>query len=635
MVAKAGVNAHHDMLYFCSSTGRMPFSGQASRNRRAEIARTSRSHIPQCTAVRRELASRRDTSQQEAAGWEKQQKQQFLQLVETRGRKRRVWDDSKGELVDASARFSEDESYRGNLIEFGKGFLLPRGYPESVSDDYLAYQLWAFPCHICGWMSHSLATSSLLKAVGVDPGAAGTAGATAAVKWITKDGIGALGRLLVGGKLGPVFDEDPKRWRMLSEALASGGMALELATAFAPHQAFLLLAGAGNLALAAGKGMGKPAFRIIQTHFAAANNNGDVAAKEEVWEVGAQLLGLAGSIAILNAVQASGNPYNVLWAWAVCQGGHVGLRYMALASLRLRSLNHKRAGLLVAAHVAGRPLPGPAEVGEAEGRIIWLPPSMVSPRLEFGRPLEDLLRWAPLHNPGSTQDVPCTDGCNQTFSHESDTDAASSSGSSDANIGIGNRSRAIGVNGSSPFGLERGDHGSDGGNGSDINISGDSASSSSSSTNFRSSSAVDGGGGDGCYSNTDGADPSVWVSHIRAAGVIGGNSGDDGQSDSQTASAAAQLVEVYRDAGYLLTWQDGRGMAVLREGSQPSVALQALWQAAHLEATGVATASLQQLASSLEAATSALPELLAGAQAARWNTNDMPIRIGPCRYDIA
>ena len=46
-------------------------------------------------------------------------------------------------------------------------------------------------------MSHSLATSSLLKAVGVDVGSAGTAGATAAVKWITKDGIGALGRLLV------------------------------------------------------------------------------------------------------------------------------------------------------------------------------------------------------------------------------------------------------------------------------------------------------------------------------------------------------------------------------------------------------------------------------------------------------
>lgn len=49
-----------------------------------------------------------------------------------------------------------------------------------------------------GWASNSLATSSLLKAVGVDlGGAAGAAGATAAVKWITKDGIGSLGRLLV------------------------------------------------------------------------------------------------------------------------------------------------------------------------------------------------------------------------------------------------------------------------------------------------------------------------------------------------------------------------------------------------------------------------------------------------------
>ena len=46
----------------------------------------------------------------------------------------------------------------------------------------------------------------------------------------------------------------------------------------------MLLAGAGNLALAAGKGMGKPCFRIIQTHFARKRGNvGDVAAKEEVW----------------------------------------------------------------------------------------------------------------------------------------------------------------------------------------------------------------------------------------------------------------------------------------------------------------------------------------------------------------
>ena len=52
---------------------------------------------------------------------------------------------------------------------------------------------------------------------------------------------------------------------------------------FLPGGNFVLLAGAGNLALAAGKGMGKPCFRIIQTHFSRNRANvGDIAAKEEV-----------------------------------------------------------------------------------------------------------------------------------------------------------------------------------------------------------------------------------------------------------------------------------------------------------------------------------------------------------------
>ena len=68
---------------------------------------------------------------------------------------------------------------------------------------------------------------------------------------------------------------------MVAEAFLTVGLALEIATAFSPSN-FLVLAGAGNLSRAAGRGMTNPCFRIIQTHFAAANNIGDVAAKEEV-----------------------------------------------------------------------------------------------------------------------------------------------------------------------------------------------------------------------------------------------------------------------------------------------------------------------------------------------------------------
>lgn len=71
------------------------------------------------------------------------------------------------------------------------------GYPDSVTPDYLAYQLWAVPSHITGWMGSSLITSSLLAAVGLKAGAGTAAAGAASIRWITKDGIGAIGRLLV------------------------------------------------------------------------------------------------------------------------------------------------------------------------------------------------------------------------------------------------------------------------------------------------------------------------------------------------------------------------------------------------------------------------------------------------------
>lgn len=45
---------------------------------------------------------------------------------------------------------------------------------------------------------------------------------------------------------------------------------------------------------------------MIQNHFAAGNNVGAVAAKDEVWEVIAQLTGYAASISVLQNLQGAG-----------------------------------------------------------------------------------------------------------------------------------------------------------------------------------------------------------------------------------------------------------------------------------------------------------------------------------------
>ena len=39
----------------------------------------------------------------------------------------------------------------------------------------------------------------------------------------------------------------------------------------------------------------------------------------QVWEVAAQLLGLAFSVSLLRAIEAGGRPEAVLWVWALVQ----------------------------------------------------------------------------------------------------------------------------------------------------------------------------------------------------------------------------------------------------------------------------------------------------------------------------
>lgn len=78
----------------------------------------------------------------------------------------------------------------------------------------------------------------------------------------------------------------------------TAGSIFELATPLAPDY-FLLLASLGNLTKAVAKGLKDPSSRVIQNHFAAQKNLGDVAAKNEVWRVGAQMLGLVSGVLLL------------------------------------------------------------------------------------------------------------------------------------------------------------------------------------------------------------------------------------------------------------------------------------------------------------------------------------------------
>jgi len=72
----------------------------------------------------------------------------------------------------------------------------------------------------------------------------------------------------------------------------------------------------------------------------------------------AQLIGLALSVALLNGIDATGDPTNAVWAWVAIQSVHVALRYKSLSVIQLPTLNQKRSCALVNAHLQGQQLPG-------------------------------------------------------------------------------------------------------------------------------------------------------------------------------------------------------------------------------------------------------------------------------------
>uniref|UniRef100_A0A0E0FQV8 Uncharacterized protein n=1 Tax=Oryza nivara TaxID=4536 RepID=A0A0E0FQV8_ORYNI len=260
----------------------------------------------------------------------------------------------------------EEEDANSSIPRAIKDFVLPAGFPGSVSDDYLEYMLWQLPTNVTGWICHTLVTSTLLKLL-----------------W---DKI----RLTqaVGGRFGTLFDDDPKKWRMYADFIGSAGSIFELITPLYPGY-FLPLASLGNLAKAVGRGFRDPSFRVIQNHFAESGNLGEVAAKEEVWEVGAQLLGLSIGVFIMDTSGIKSSYPTLALTWLGVRLLHLWFRYQSLSVLKFRTVNLKRARILVRSHVAKHTVPDYVTCNEEENILTW--ERFLHPQISFGVPMERML----------------------------------------------------------------------------------------------------------------------------------------------------------------------------------------------------------------------------------------------------
>jgi len=247
--------------------------------------------------------------------------------------------DEEGSLVRISAPARHGEGVLGLIRQV----LLPEGYPDSVSRDYLEYQIWDTMQAFASSISGSLATAAVLQGVGVGDSEATALAAT--FTWILKDGAGMVGRIGFAAYSGTSLDFDCKRWRMFADVLNDGVMMVELLAGVLPKQMVmptLCMAGVGRSLVGVAGGATKAA---VAQHQARRQNMADLAAKDGSQETVVNLLALCVNLMLLPLV--SSTPHLPFLLFLVLASLHIYSNYRAVSCLVMSTLNLARLNMVL------------------------------------------------------------------------------------------------------------------------------------------------------------------------------------------------------------------------------------------------------------------------------------------------
>ncbi|CAL9162755.1 unnamed protein product [Musa hybrid cultivar] len=248
------------------------------------------------------------------------------------------------------------------LMSFVRSYVVPEGFPDSVTPSYVPYMTWRALKHFFGGAMGVFTTQTLLSSVGVSKNKT-TPGAVA-INWILKDGAGRVGKMLFA-RQGKKFDYDLKQLRFAGDLLMELGAGVELATATVPHL-FLPLACAANVVKNVAAVTSTSTRTPIYKAYARGENIGDVTAKGECVGNIADLLGTGLSILI-----SKRNP-SLVASFAFLSCGYVFSAYQEVKSVVLNTLNRARFTVAVESFIKTGHVPSLKEGNSKES--IFRPP---------------------------------------------------------------------------------------------------------------------------------------------------------------------------------------------------------------------------------------------------------------------
>ncbi|XP_066247951.1 RUS family member 1 [Euwallacea similis] len=239
------------------------------------------------------------------------------------------------EIIEIKHQRSFLHNFQG-ISCFVKEIILPKGYPESVSEDYLKYQIWDTLQALCSTVIGAFKTRAILKGVGVGDSRADAL--SAAITWILKDGTGMFGRILFAWWKGSGLDCECKKWRFFADVLNDLAMLIELCLPLYSTVSLQILCATSTMYSIVGIAGGATRASIMH-HQAIRDNMAEISAKDGSQETVVNLIGSIGSIFLLNYFNSSRGEWLLILFLMVL---HLYTNFLAVKALIFYTFNKER-----------------------------------------------------------------------------------------------------------------------------------------------------------------------------------------------------------------------------------------------------------------------------------------------------
>ncbi|XP_066146225.1 RUS family member 1 [Euwallacea fornicatus] len=244
------------------------------------------------------------------------------------------------QIIEIKQERSFLHNFQG-ISGFVKEIILPKGYPKSVSEDYLKYQIWDTLQALCSTIIGAFKTRAILKGVGV--GDSNADALSAAITWILKDGTGMFGRILFAWWKGSGLDCDCKKWRFFADILNDLAMLIELCLPLYSTASLQILCATSTMYSIVGIAGG--ATRASITHHQAIRDNmAEISAKDGSQETVVNLIGSIASIFLLNYFNSSRGEWLLLLSLIVL---HLYTNFLAVKALIFYTFNKERLAVVL------------------------------------------------------------------------------------------------------------------------------------------------------------------------------------------------------------------------------------------------------------------------------------------------